>query len=292
MWLLAILVLADSSWSRVVSVAPAETLEVTVVGEGPAIVLIPGLFGSAFGFRNLIPLLAAPGRQVVVVEPLGVGSSARPERADYSLGAQAARIAAVLDTLNLRGVVVVAHSLGAGMALRLAYQRPDLVAALVSLDGGPAETVATPGLRMAAQAAPWVKLLGGVSLVRKKIRASLIKASGDSSWVTDSVVEGYTAAAARDLDGTLKAYLRMAEARERERLAPHLAEIRCPVRLVVGGAEHPEVLRDRDIELMTARIARISVDTLPGAGHHLHEEQPAAVAGMVERAVADAGAVP
>jgi len=66
----------------------------------------------------------------------------------------------------------------------------------------------------------------------------LIDSSGDASWVTDSAVLGYTAAAARDLDATLKAYLAMANAREPEPLAPRLSQIRCPVRLMVGGARH------------------------------------------------------
>src|SRR5439155_21089302 len=64
------------------------------------------------------------------------------------------------------------------------------------------------------------------------------EASGDASWVSDEVVDGYTAGAARDLDGTLKAYVGMARARERERLRPHLAQIACPVLLLLGGAPH------------------------------------------------------
>jgi pimeloyl-ACP methyl ester carboxylesterase len=190
----------------------------------------------------------------------------------------------VLDTLGLRETVLVAHSVGAGIALRIAYRRPELVRRLVSLDGGPAERAATPGLRHAAEWAPWVKLMGGVKLVRSKIHAALIKASGDTTWVSDEVVEGYTEGAARDLDGTLKAFLRMAESREHEKLAPHLPEIRCPVHLVLGGASHPEALSARDLELLRTTLPQLVVDTIAGAGHHLHEEQPAAVAALVEAA--------
>jgi pimeloyl-ACP methyl ester carboxylesterase len=287
MWWLAVLsLLADEPQTRVVTVAPGEALQVTIAGVGTPVVLVPGLFGAAFGFRKLIPFLASH-HLVIVVEPLGVGTSARPERADYSLGAQAERLAAVLDTLGVRHATLVAHSLGAGIAFRVAYRRPELVGALVSLDGGPAETAATPGLRRASQWAPWVKLFGGVTLVRRKIRESLIKASGDTSWVSDEVVAGYTEGAARDLEGTLKAYLRMGESREREKLAPHLPEIRCAVRLLLGGAPHPEALGARELGLLAARLPSLTVDTIVGAGHHLHEERPDAVAEAVE--VASAG---
>jgi pimeloyl-ACP methyl ester carboxylesterase len=294
-WLTAlalIAVLGDGTETRIVSVAPGEDLQVTIAGEGTPVVLIPGFMGGAFGFRKLIPLLASH-HQVIVIEPIGIGTSARPERADYSLGAQADRVAAVMDTLGLRGVTLVAHSLGAGIAFRVAYRRPDLVGALVSIEGGPTERAATPGIRRAAEWAPWVKFLGGVNLVRRKIHESFVKASGDTSWVSDEVVVGYTEGAARDLDGTLKAYLRMAESREREKLEPHVPEIHCAVRLLIGGAKHPESLSERDMRVL-ATLPNFTVDTVAGAGHHLHEERPEVVAAAVEvmAAGALAAAVP
>ncbi len=91
-----------------VEVAPAETLLVTAHGDGAPVVLVPGLFGSAYGWRKVVSLLAAPGRRTIVIEPLAIGGSARPRGADYSLTAQADRIATVLDILGVREAVVVA----------------------------------------------------------------------------------------------------------------------------------------------------------------------------------------
>jgi pimeloyl-ACP methyl ester carboxylesterase len=248
-----------------------------VTGRGHPVVLIPGLFGSAFGFRRVVPLLAGAGYRVIVVEPLGIGSSARPGAGDYSLTAQADRIAAVLDTLAVRGVIVVAHSLGASMAYRLAYRRPDLVRAIVSLEGGPAEAAATPSFRRAMRFAPWIKWFGGIRRIRGKIRSSLVAASGDTSWVTDSVVRAYTAGAAADLDGTLRAFLRMAESREGERLAPHLGAIQCPVRLLLGTAPHQGGVPPGDVDELRAALPSLAIDSVPGSGHYIYEEQPQAV---------------
>src|SRR5216117_4330231 len=194
MWLLALVMLADSSHAFPLAVSPAESLQVTEAGAVAAapVVLIPGLFGSAFAYRKVIPGLTAAGYRALVIEPLGVGSSGRPEHADYCLTAQADRIAAALDRLSVRHAIVVAHSPGASMAFRVAYRRPDLVAGIVSLDGGPAERAATRSFRRAMTLAPWIKLFGGVKLVRQKIRGQLIKASGDPSWVSERVVDGYT----------------------------------------------------------------------------------------------------
>ncbi len=266
-----------------VPVSPAESLRVTEAGAGETIVLVPGLFGSAFGYRHLLALLPAAGYRAVVIEPLGIGGSPRPRGADYSLTAQAERLATVLERRGERPAVIVAHSMGASLALRLAWHHPERVRAVVALDGGPAETATTRGFQRAMRYAPWIKWMGGMKRVRPKMRNDLIAASGDSSWVTDQVMDGYTAGAAADLDGTLLAFLAMAEAREPERLAPHLAEIRCPVRLIVGTAPHKGGVEDKQVRLMRERLPDFGVDSLPGAGQYLFEEQPEALAGLIDR---------
>lgn len=282
MWILALLLSGgDSTADFRVPVAPAESLQISVTGKGQPVVLIPGLFGSRFGFRHVVPLLVDAGYRVIVIEPLGLGSSTRPQHGDYSLTAQANRIAAVLDSLKLQGVIVVAHSLGASMAYRLAYRRPKLVRAIVSLEGGPAEAAATPSFRRAMRFAPWIKWFGGMRRIRGKIRSSLVAASGDTGWVTDSVVGAYTAGAAADLDGTLQAFLRMADAREPERLAPHLGEIRCPVRLLLGTAPHQGGVPAGDVDELRAGLPLLAIDSISGSGHYIHEEQPEAVLSAV-----------
>src|SRR5690348_13481785 len=265
MWLLALALVADTVHTFSLALSAAESVAVTVTGAGDPVVLVPGLFGSAFGYRAVIPLLTDAGYRAIVVEPLGIGSSARPEHADYSLTAQADRIAAVLDSLGARNAVLVAHSLGASMALRLAYRRPDLARAIVSLEGGPAEAAATASFRRALRFAPWIKWFGGVGRVRDKVRSGLIAASGDPGWVTDSVVDAYTAGAAADLDATLLAFLRMAAAREPDRLAPHLGAIRCPVRLLLGTAPHEGAVPPGDVYALQRGLLRFEIDSVPNS---------------------------
>ena len=208
-----------------VTTAPGESLHVVRAGSGQPVVLLPGLFGCAFGFRHLLAQLPPRGNRVTVIEPLAIGSSSRPERANYSLTAQADRIAVALRKLEAEPVVLVAHSLSASIALRLAIRHPELVKGVVLLDGGPMETVATKGFRQAMRYAPWVKWMGGMKRLRPHIRKDLIASSADSTWLTDAVLQAYTAGAAADLDGTLKAYLRMAKTREPEKLAPRLHQL-------------------------------------------------------------------
>ena len=267
-----------------VVVAPAETVHVEAwPGTGKPVAVIPGLFGASFTFRKVVPLLAAQGFRPIVIEPLGTGFSSRPLKADYSLSAQSHRIAAVLDSLGSGPVLVLAHSLGAAIAFRLAIERPDLVRGIVSLEGGPTEEATTPTFRSAMRFVPWIKFLGGIGLVRRKIRGMLLDSSGDQSWVTDGIVLGYTLGEARDLNATLKTFLAMSRAREPAKLAPRLGEIACPVTLVVGTAHHDGDVPPEEVALMSHSIQAFEVDSQRGAGHYLQEERPAAVVSAVER---------
>ena len=267
-----------------VVVAPAETVHVEAwPGAGKPVAVIPGLFGGSFTFRKVIPLLVAQGFRPIVIEALGTGFSSRPLKADYSLAAQSHRIAAVLDSLNAGPVLVLAHSLGAAIAFRLAIDRPDLVRGIVSLEGGPTEEATTPTFRSAMRYLPWVKLLGGINLVRRKIRGMLLDSSGDRSWVTDGIVLGYTLGEARDFDATLKTFMAMSRAREPAKLFPRLGDIACPVTLVVGTAHHDGDVPPQEVALMSRSIVSFEVDSEPGAGHYLQEERPMAVVAAFAR---------
>ncbi|MSR07272.1 MAG: alpha/beta hydrolase [Gemmatimonadetes bacterium] len=279
---LTAMVMADSGRAYHVAVARAESLYVTEMGTGPAVVLIPGLFGAAFGFRRVLPLLAEQGYRAIVIEPLGIGNSSRPRRADYSQAAQADRLGNVLTQIGIDHAIVVGHSAGASIGFRLAYRRPDLVQSVISIDAGPVEGSATPGTRRFAAFAPWIKWLGGVRLIRRKIRQSLIESAGDTTWINDDVISGYTAGAAANLDATLISFMAMARAREPEKLKPRLPDIQAPVLLLVGGAKHAAGVREDGVALLRGSLRAFRADTVPGAGHYIQEENPVAVVAAVQ----------
>ena len=262
--------------TRRVAVAPRESLAVEITGAGAPVVIVPGLLGSAATYRLLTRGLADSGYRVYVIEPLAFGTSSRPANADYSLLGQAGRIAQAMDALGVSGAVVVGHSAGGAIALRVAYTRPDLVAALVLLEAGPAESASTPGFRRAMGYAPLIRL-GGMRVVRRYLRGGLRAASGDAAWITDSVVRAYTTGTDGDLGATLRAWIGMANAVEREPLRPHLARVRCPVRQLLGAAPHDGGPGAVELAALTTSLPSYSVTRVEGAGHFLHEERPDAV---------------
>jgi pimeloyl-ACP methyl ester carboxylesterase len=275
-----------------VVVAAGESLHVVAAGAGMPVVLVPGLFGCAYGFRHLLARLPGEGYRALVIEPLAIGGSPRPEDADYSLTAQADRLAAAIRQLDSVPVLVVAHSLSASIAMRLAVRHPELVRGVVALDGGPMETAATKGFRKAMSYAPWLKWLGGMKRLRPRIRHDLIASSADSTWLTDAVLDAYTAGHTSDLDGTLKAYLEMVDSREPERLVPRLRELQMPLRLVVGAVPHQGGISHEQMGILATQVPHFTLDSVPGAGHYLFEETPEAVVAAIRRVDQSARTVP
>lgn len=274
---------------RDITVRPGETLRATSVGEGPAtVILIPGIFGGAFGYRHLTGPLAGQGYRCIVIEPLGFGFSSHPGKADYSFTAQTERVGMVLDSLGVSQAIIIGQSSGAAIAYRLAIARPELVTAVLSINGGPAETAATPGLKRALKFGGFLtKLIVGHGTLRGKVRDDLKKNSGDPSWVTDDVVDQYTAGQATDIKGSIDGLRRMSKAVEGESLRERLGETRAPVRLLIGAMPHPSSVTAEEVELLRNSVSDFQIDSVAGVGQYIHEELPTAVlAAFQELAVA------
>ncbi len=267
---------------RDIEVAPGETLRTTTIGAGQPLVLIPGIFGAAFGYRTITGPLAARGYRCIVVEPLGYGWSSHPKDADYSFTAQSQRVASALDSLGVTRALLVAQSSGAAIAFRLAIARPELVRGMLSIDGGPAENASTPGMRKAFKfGGGLVKFVMDESKLRHDVRREIVKNSGDTTWVTDAVIRGYTAGQVADMHGSIDAFQRMSKVKNEVSLVDRLHQCSMPVRLLVGTVPHPtEVTRDQR-ELLSEKLPNFKSDSVPGSGQYIQEEQPAAVMAAV-----------
>lgn len=275
---------ADSTFVRNVEVARGETLRVTSVGTGRPLVLIPGIFGAAYGYRKITGPLVARGYRCIIVEPLGYGWSSHPKNADYSFSAQTERVALALDRLGVKRALFVAQSSGAAIAFRLAIRRPDLVRGLLSIDGGPAESAATPGMKKAFKFGGLVtKLAMDQSRLRHDVRREIVRNSGDTTWVTDAVIRGYTGGQTADMNGSIDAFQRMSKSKEADSLADRLHRCEVPVRLLLGTVKHPSEVSGDQRELLKDKLPDFKTESVTGSGQYIQEEQPAAVLAAVVR---------
>ncbi|MEC7289287.1 MAG: alpha/beta hydrolase [Pseudomonadota bacterium] len=100
---------------------------------GPVVLMIHGASANAREFSwSLAPRLAET-HQVLMVDRPGHGHSERPDKAD-TLAVQASQVAGALKTLAPgRKAILVGHSFGGAVSLRLALDHPELVDGLVLL---------------------------------------------------------------------------------------------------------------------------------------------------------------
>ena len=275
---MALVASLDSGVVRHIEVAPGEILHTTVTGSGEPVVLIPGIFGGAYGYRKITAPLVQRGYQCIVVEPLGYGRSSHPAKADYSFTAQTKRVEQALEKLGISDALFIANSTGASIAMRLAVANPKMVRGILSISGGPAESAATPGMKKAFRLGGFItKLAVNEGKLRHDVRKEIVKNSGDTSWVTPRVIREYTAGQAADLDGSIDAFRSMSKSKESESLQNRLEAIRVPVRLLVGGIDHPSGVKTGERELLAEKIPDFALDTVAGSGQYVHEEQPQVV---------------
>ena len=127
---------AEKRWPPIGETVAVNGVDVHVIeaGEtGPAVLMIHGASANAREFtHSLAPLLSSDHRVLMADRP-GHGYSDRPEDAE-ELGVQASQMAGVLTALAPgEKAVIVGHSFGGAVALRLALDYPELVDGLVLL---------------------------------------------------------------------------------------------------------------------------------------------------------------
>lgn len=114
-----------------------ETMEGTLSyldeGSGPVVVLVHGTPSWSFEFREVVRDLARDHR-VVVPDHLGFGLSDKPARQALTLAQHRARLAALLEALDLREVTLVVHDFGGPIALPLALEPGSRITRLLVLN--------------------------------------------------------------------------------------------------------------------------------------------------------------
>jgi non-heme chloroperoxidase len=125
----------DPSVHRIsfITVAPGVRLEVLDWGgSGPPIVFLAGLQDVAHGFDDFAPEFTRD-HHVLAITRRGYGASSQPQ-SGYDLAGRVADLRAVLDSLGLRRVTLVGHSIAGDELTAFAGAYPDRVIGLVYLD--------------------------------------------------------------------------------------------------------------------------------------------------------------
>jgi pimeloyl-ACP methyl ester carboxylesterase len=256
-------------------------------GHGPPIVLVHGITLAASIWGYQLRDLAATHR-VIAIDQRGHGRS-QPGREPAGLGRLGTDLLAVLEALDVRGAIVVGHSMGGMVVLRLAADRPEALServaglVLVATSGGPVTRLPYWGLL-----APVVSRLAGAQVrLSQRVRRGLLPA-GDVSYViarrafgdrpepsqvelTRAIIDATSPLVVADLLGDVMSV----------DVGAALEEVELPALVIVGSKDH--LTPPWTARRLAAALPRAELLTLAGCGHMVMLERPRELAEALER---------
>jgi pimeloyl-ACP methyl ester carboxylesterase len=276
---------ASAAVARNVEEVRAAGLSVSLAGDAsaPPIVLLHGLAERRQVFSRLVPLLS-PRLRVAAIDLPGFGSSP-PLPRGFDLGIVCERIEAVIAELGLERPAMLGHSLGGGVTVRYAAERPGALRAVVLI--APAGLIASGAVR-ASWRRPRLHALGRHALrlaiplissrqgLRERAFASVV---GDPATLDAALARELLMGAAQGRS-TPPAGIEIVYAGLRDRLEA----LRLPALVIWGGRDL--VVSPRFAEPLREALPDGRLLLLRDVGHVPMCEQPGEVAAAVLELVA------
>lgn len=254
---------------------------VEVRGRGPGVLLLHGVSANRRGWRRLAPRVE---RDFTLFLPdlLGRGESDAPAEARYGLADEVARATELLAGLQPSPRLILGHSHGGAIALALSSR--------VELDGLVLASPVTPWTirPRVLEALRWRPVRRTLARLFRPVRRPLghlvlRRVCGKGTPVTATMVRTYTEPYAER--GRVETLMRIVADWRPEELEGWLPSRPPPTRVLVGEKD-PRVL-PRDAEALARRLGA-PFQVVPGAGHVLPEEAPAALARALRELHAEA----
>ncbi|NEU07577.1 alpha/beta hydrolase [Flavihumibacter sp. R14] len=98
---------------------------------GKAIMLLHGKNFNGAYFGQTAKDLSEKGYRVIIPDQIGFGKSSKPQRIQYTFQLLARNTRAILDSLQIKQVSVLGHSMGGMLATRFTLMYPELVDKLI-----------------------------------------------------------------------------------------------------------------------------------------------------------------
>ncbi len=241
--------------------------------------LLHGTGASNHSWRGLIPLLA-PYFTVVAPDLPGHGRTSRGRGRSMSLPGMADALGELLLAMDVDPVLVVGHSAGVAVLVRLALDGGLPAAGLASVNGALLPLRGMQGHLFS----PTAKLLAINPLVPRLVswaagQSSLVDRmlAETGSRIDPAGVEQYRRLACSPRH--VAAALKMMASWDLQPLGRELSQITAPLLLIAGAADR--MVPAQDAQRVRALVPGAELATLEGLGHLAHEECPARIADLL-----------
>ncbi|MCU1700809.1 MAG: putative hydrolase or acyltransferase of alpha/beta superfamily [Mycobacterium sp.] len=236
----------------------------------PTLVFVHGVLDDAAIWQGVTSALQVPEGTVVAVDLAGM--SGRPdEPGPYSLDGYANDVVAALDGISTP-IVLIGHSIGAQIVELAAVARPDNVVGLVLI-----APIPLAGTQLPEEAVAPLKSVGGSVAA---LRESRLQASPNFPEPELTRISEAGARIAPDAASAFVDLWNFGVPKGREATA-----FPGPV-LVIRGEVDPLATGELIEAGVMRRFGGATLNTVGGAGHWIHGEQPATVAGLLRQFVA------
>ncbi len=245
----------------------------TESGQGSPVLLIHSLGASTVTWRDNIRPLAERHR-VFAIDLPGHGDSDKPD-ISYDAPSMVNLIAEFVSALGLEKVALVGNSIGGGLCLLTALERPQIVSRLVLISSGGLGRNIGMFLRFAS--IPWLgRILA--SRPRGSARAILPIVFHDKSFATEDLINELDRAAT--LPGAGNAHLRITAnyislfgVRRRYIFTRRLKELQMPVIIFWGAGDR--IIPVRHAHRAARSLPRADLHIFGNSGHWPHMERAA-----------------
>jgi pimeloyl-ACP methyl ester carboxylesterase len=245
---------------------PEGRIAYEVTGEGPLVVLVPGMGELRSVYRRTVPTLVEAGLRVAAMDPRGHGDSDATFQS-YDDVAAATDVIALIEHLG-GPAVVVGNSMGAGAAAWAAAERPELVAGLVLVGAFVRNPPMNPLLALAfraAMAGPW----------STRVWAAYLPSLYPGRRPDDFAAHRDEIVASMRRPGHAAAFRRTTRTSHAP-VEARLDEVTAPVLVVMGDADPDFPDAAAEARWIADRL-RGELLLVPGAGHYPQVEEPAQV---------------
>ncbi len=263
------------------------TWHVQRMGDGPVVLLIHGTGASTHSWRDLAPRLA---EHFTVIAPdlPGHAFTDRPTSRNLSLTNMARLVCKLVEALDVRPDIVVGHSAGAAVALRMVMDKCISPAAIVSLNGalfpfsGVARHVFPPVARLMLLNPFTPRIFTAQAQSPQRVER-LIENTG--SKIDEKGLALYKRLFRKP--GHVLGALGMMANWDLKPLQDAMGQIHTPVVLV--AAENDRAIPPSNSMRARDTLPNATVVYLRGLGHLAHEEAPDQVAGIIEETAHEHG---